>query len=768
MNDYNKKDFYRNFYRFFIALKVSVKEDFGEFKKKQKMILKLKNKIVFSLFLAFFLNIYFYLPVQAVPNNHVETQMIPDVSALSSQGAFWIALRMKMEEGWHTYWKNPGDSGLSTTIQWDLPAGFKADEILWPVPRKIEAPPLMTYGYDHEIYLLTRIHPSSEIKPGETTVVNAMAKWLACESICVPEHAHFTLEFPVMVDQTQDHAWQELWPSVEENLPLPENDWKDSWNIHFSSTDKKIFLHLTSRRLQAEPLSNLYFFPEDREFIDHGALQILTQSPDGYTLTIARSQGSTEPVSKLNGLLVNSNPWVKDHNRKALDVHLSADVPVSNQVISKSAASGKEDFFILILLFAFLGGFILNFMPCVLPVLSLKLLNLVDQSRQSPRKAWQQSLMFTLGVLVSFWILDGILIILKFAGHQVGWGFQFQSPAFVVFLASLFFILGLNLAGIFEIPGWDFGNAIHSRRGNGVGESFLTGILATVSATPCSAPFMGTALGFALGHSALVSFLIFTLLGLGMSFPYLVIGRFPGLLRFVPRPGNWMLHLKKILGFFLFATVIWLVWLLGLQKGKIAVVCTMIGLLSMGIASWILGRWGSAVKSSPTRLRAYIFFTIFLVLGFTIAIGGTRGEIQRLTPQSKGNLSQNLDWEPYSKERLQSLRNEGRIVFLDFTAAWCLTCLANEKAVLDHPQVRARFKALNVALLKADWTTYDERITEALAGFGRNSLPVYVLYGKDPSQGGIILPEILTPTIVVDALNQSASNSFKEKKGFDH
>lgn len=499
--------------------------------------------------------------------DHVEAELVAEVRSVQPGVPFWVALRLKMDPGWHTYYKEPGDSGIPTAIRWTLPQGFKAGEIQWPQPRTIEMPPLVNYGYEGEVFLLTEITPPKNLKLGTSVPLKARADWLVCRETCIPGRADMELILP-----------------VKNETPVLDPRWSES----FVNTRALITDMVPGREVGQAPLS----------------------------------------------------------------VGLA-------------------------LVFSFLGGLILNLMPCVLPVLSIKVLGFLNQAEETHSRPWKHGALFALGVLVSFWVLAGIMLAIRAGGNQLGWGFQLQSPWFVGALAVLFVVFGLNLMGLFEIGTslMTLGGSWNSRYSG----HFASGVLAAVVATPCTAPFMGSALGFAMTQPSGVALSIFTSLGLGMALPYVVLASFPGLLRFVPKPGPWMVRLKQFLGILLLATAVWLFWVLSLQ-----------------------------LKTGPS----------------------------------------------FSPERVQTLREQGTPVFIDFTAAWCLSCQVNERVVLNKPEVQKKFEELGVVTLKADWTNHNETITQALALYGRNSVPFYVLYGRNPKSPPQILPALLTPGIVLDALEK--------------
>ncbi|HSQ74837.1 MAG TPA: thioredoxin family protein [Bacteroidota bacterium] len=404
------------------------------------------------------------------------------------------------------------------------------------------------------------------------------------------------------------------------------------------------------------------------------------------------------------------------------------------------------------LLFAFLGGMILNLMPCVLPVLSLKIMGMVKQAGEAPRERLKHGALFTFGVVASFWVLAGIMLLLQAGGEQLGWGFQLQSPSFVIVLSIFLFLFGLSMFGVFEIGTSLTGVGQGVAGGSSYTSSLISGVLATTVATPCTAPFMGSALGFTLGAPAYVAFLVFTFVGLGMAAPYLLLTTIPALLKFIPKPGAWMESMKQFMGFLLIATVLWLIWVLSLQTGADGVVILLAALLLVALGGWIFGRWGNIAKEKPTRRIAQVIALVAVAGGLFFSLTNIKAKEQETAGVHRQG---SIEWLTYTPELVEGLKAEGRTVFLDFTAAWCLSCQVNEKVAFSSEEVQNEFARRGIATVRADWTNHDETITRALAAFGRNSVPLYVLYapGKDP----VLLPEIITPGIVLEALRNSTS-----------
>lgn len=711
-------------------------------------------------------------PVRA---DHIEVELVGELDAVQPGRTFWVGVRMKMDEHWHVYWRNPGDAGTPPILTWDLPDGFTAGEIAWPAPEQIDLPPLANYGYEGEIVLPVPITAPDRI-PGLRVTLNASADWLVCKEACIPGRADLSLSLPVAETAAPDPRWNDLFVAAHEGHPVTVDELNGSgWGFGAVADDDAIRLAV-SPAPDADPvlsLDDVVFYPYADDVIAHAEVQSRTHENGTTLLTLVQSSYRMEPPASLRGILVTREGWKGMGTRIALEIDLPvtrvSDValatpgtapladPAGGTTLAGPAgsagagASGQAVSLPAALLFAFVGGLILNLMPCVLPVLSLKILGFVHQANEGHGKALTHGLIFAAGVIASFWVLAGALLVLRAGGEQLGWGFQLQSPPFLIILSAILFTMGLNLLGVFEIPGVTLGSG---SEGTGKTGSFLNGVTATVVATPCTAPFMGSALGFSLSQPAPVSLLVFTMLGIGMAAPYVVLSAFPALLRRVPKPGPWMETFKHILGFVLMATVIWLAWVLSVQVGAFGVVGLLAVFLVLGIAAWVLGRWGLPHLPSATRRAA----TVIAVLLALIGLGSGIRLIDTLAIPTGGLVSDaraetGLRWEKFSPERVDELRAQGIPVFVDFTAAWCLSCQVNERVALHDPEVVEEFAALGVVPLKADWTSRDETITRALEAFGRNSVPLYVLYGPDPDAAPSILPEILTPGIVLEALS---------------
>lgn len=669
---------------------------------------------------------------EAKRDARTEVELIAQDTSARPGSETLVALWFKPDPDWHLYWRNPGDSGMAPDIRWELPEGVTAGEVRWPYPRLIPLEPLASYGYEEAFALVVpmKIGPEAE---GNVTL-KARVEWLACKVDCIPGEAELELTLPVRDDAPRpDPRRAEIFARAQAEWPAPPGDLK----IEFSLSAGGLILRMEN--VSGAGFVSAHFFPLDGTLIRHEAAQTLRHTARGYELVIPLSADHRASTDRVAGVLVLDEGAGDPGARRAVLV----DAPVVPSAAAHEGGPGLA----AALALAFIGGVLLNLMPCVLPVLSLKVLHFVREASENPRTLLAHGLVFTAGTVVSFWTLAGTLLAIRSAGVQIGWGFQLQSPAFVAALAILFTLFAVNLFGAFEV-GTSLGGAGQTliRRG-GLRGSFFGGVFATVVATPCTAPFMGAALGFTLTQPAWTSMAVFTSLALGMASPYLLLCAKPGLLRRVPKPGAWMVTLKQFLGFPLAATALWLTWVFGAQKGLDAMTVLLVGLLLASMGGWC---WGRGTRFA--RAAAVIALSAAAALAVSAAGSDTSGPP---TPASDAApRAGKIAWEPYSDERLEQLRSQGRPVFIDFTAAWCLTCKVNERLALDLPGVAAEFERLGVAALKGDWTSRDARITEALARYGRNSVPLYVHYAAG-SEHPEILPEILTPGTVIDALRNS-------------
>lgn len=687
---------------------------------------------------------------ELVREGHVQVELVSENRSIKSGQPFWVALRLVMDDGWHVNWRNAGDAGLPPQIAWDLPQGFSAENIVWPLPERLPLGPLMGFGYEHEVLLPVRIIPPEDLAGGSTIELTAKADWLVCREVCIPGRRDVTLSLTVSTDMPVfDTLWLMQLTDIRSNVPATTSD----WDVRAHLEDREIVFQITAPAWWNDTLADVFFFPYETEVIDNPAPQILTRSGNLFTLRVSVPRNLEEMPQRIEGILSSATGWRGTGSAEAIEVLIPITKPgeASAARIQNTGGSLWQA-----LLFALMGGMILNLMPCVLPVLSLKVLSLVESAGIDQRTRSMHGILFGLGVLVSFWILAGGLFILRAAGNQLGWGFQLQSPLFVMILAIFFFLLGLSMLGLFEIGAGLTGTGAAAASGGGKMSAFVGGITAAVVATPCTAPFMGSALGFALTQPPIAGLSVFTALGLGMALPYVVLATSPALLRFVPRPGAWMETLKHVMGFMLLATVVWLAWVLGNQVGPQGLTILLAVLLFASLAGWIYGRWSTPVQSSGTRMMTRVIAVAILLGGTGLGLAGIRVfAAVGSEGQTSGRVTQgSIVWHPYSESLLDSLQKTNQPILIDFTADWCLSCKVNELIAFGSADVQEALLARGVVTLRADWTKRNDVITRALARYGRSSVPLYILFSGQSNAEPIILPEILTPGIVLNALSE--------------
>ena len=682
----------------------------------------------------------------ADPSPHSEASLVADVKAIVPGEPFTVGLRIGMDPHWHSYWENAGDAGMPTRITWALPDGFAAGDFQWPFPTRIAIEPLVNYAYEDEVVLLVEMTPPADLAASSVTL-GGLATWLICEEICLPAEEDVALTLPVATPGTaaqHDPVGGALIDRYRAQLPADSPAWAHA----AARTDTGFVLLLQpGPDADADALNGAYFFASTGQTIDHAAGQALRETADGFALHIRGSDYAAGPAERLRGVLVAPEGRALDGVHRAIRI----DAPVVESLdaagVSDSSSGGIGLLGALGL--AFLGGMLLNLMPCVFPILSIKILGFAQSAKDSPAAQRRLGWAFGAGVLASFWVLAGLLLALRAAGEGIGWGFQLQSPVFVGAMALLMFGLGLNLLGVFELGLGVSGRAAQLDRREGLAGAFGSGALATLVATPCTAPLMGAALGWALVQPAAVALAVFTALGLGMALPYVALTHAPGLAARLPRPGPWMVRLKQALAFPLFATAIWLVWVFALQAGIDSAALLLAAMLAVGFAGWIVSAWPSHAVSARSRGLTRTLAGFGLAAAAALVVLGAGQTAPAAAESSEEN------WAPYSAAAVEAARAAGQPVFVDFTAAWCLTCQVNKRVALHTESVDAAFESQNVARFRADWTNRDPAITQALADLGRSGVPVYAFYPPD-ADAPTLLPEVLTPQLVVDAL-ESAS-----------
>jgi thiol:disulfide interchange protein len=667
----------------------------------------------------------------------VKAELLADTTAVVPGKAFTIGLLLRMVPGWHTYWKFPGDAGIPTELKWNLPPGWKTGEIQWPIPLKLNEPgDIQIYGYHDEVLLMQQITPPGSISASTVTLA-AEANWLVCEKICIPGNASVQVVLPVSA--TGGPANTELFERFRRLLPQ-DMPGSETVSTNWRRMGSDLFFTVAGETLAKYPVAHFFPLPEGDVVVGHPKVE----SRGGTEVTF-RIPIETGNVSSMNGLVV-FGQRENDNDRAAWRV---AGAPVASGTSSRPAGG-----VLTFLFFGFLGGIILNLMPCVLPVISLKIFGFIQHAGQSRSKILRSGIAFAGGIFAWFVGLALLLIGLKIAGHDITWGgFQFTNPYFVLVLSVIVLVFALNLFGVFEISLPQ--SATRGLRGwtgaHGDAGSFFQGVFATILATPCTAPFLGTALGFAFAQPPLIILAMFVAIAAGMSAPYLLLCAQPAWLRFLPKPGPWMVHVKQFLGFLLLATLLFLLYVLGAQRGLEGAIWASCFLLIIGVVCWMKGAF-IVPTATPQKRAVVLMLMLMLVIASGIYFIG--GKFQSATIASADSRLEG-DWQAFTPEKLQAELEQGHTVFVDFTAAWCLTCKFNEANVLESSAVRDAFQRHAIVKLKADWTNGDPVITKLLRQFGRPGVPLYVLY---PGQAGepIVFPELLTQSMVLEKLETAS------------
>jgi thiol:disulfide interchange protein DsbD len=694
---------------------------------------------------------------------HTEARLLLSAEAARPGDTIWAGVDLKMEPGWHTYWKNPGDSGQATEIKWTLPPGVSASEIQWPLPKKLPPAEVTTYGYEDEVVLLVPLTLATNLPAGALRLA-AKVSWLECKEACIPASAEVeaaltvggesktsadavTIEtWKTKTPQTNHFAYQAWWekPADGDTRPLiigNDQTLDATKNIKYDSAD---------------------FFPDAS---DPYEIQPATEIISGFSADLRLrklvKKFSGDWPKAISGVLVFENGATRTGVTVALPVgdHAPATAAISAPPPPEKKRAEAPVQLWRMLIFAFIGGLILNIMPCVLPVIALKILGFVSEARSEPRRVRQLGLIYALGVLISFLALAAIVIGVKSAGHHAGWGMQFGSPVFIVCLTTLVTLVALNLFGVFEVTlgGRALDTAGELAAKHGAAGAFFNGVLATTLATPCTAPFLAPALGFAFAQNANLIVLIFLTVGLGLATPYILLSWNPAWLKFLPKPGAWMEKFKIAMGFPMLATVVWLYEVAGSSYGK-NVLWLGVFLVIVAFAAWIFGEFFQRGRSRKGIALALVL--ILILGGYAFAL---EKELDWRTAMPATNAAGSLkesadgiDWQPWSPEAVAQARAAGKIVLVDFTADWCLTCQVNKKTSIEIPSVRKKITDANVVALLADDTHTPENIAVELSRYHRAGVPLVLVYPKTADMPPQALPEVLTPGIVLDALDRAA------------
>lgn len=686
--------------------------------------------------------------------SNVKARLISPLTTVAPGSTWKLGLLLEHAPHWHTYWINPGEAGLPTEVDWSrMPPGWSVGETLWPAPIKFDVEGILGYGYEGRVVLILPVQVPETAEIGQTVQLEGTARWLECETLCIPGEAPVSISIRVGErEEAGEHA--ELVGSFEARVPRPlDGESGIRLNVLPDLTPAgkgdafKARVELTGDELDPArgPEADFFPLPSGQTALEEAPETFSLEG--GFGLTLAgRLQGDARGGVELAGIV---KYFVRGDTEPQ---HRVIRVPLTPPAAAAGAAAFTFGQLLRAMFLALIGGLILNIMPCVLPVISLKVFSFVKQAGESRARLFMLGLFYCLGVLVSFWILASVMIAIKAAGGDANWGALFQYPLFVILMSGVIFTLALNLFGVYEIsaPGGATvqGLAELQEREGPLG-AFFMGILATVLATPCSAPFLGTAIAFAIPQPAPIIVAIFTAVGLGLALPFLILSAFPAWTRFIPRPGPWMVRFKEVMGFLLMATAVWLLYVVGQLLGVEGLAWTLAFLLALGLACWMIGSF-ITYASSPARrwaVRALALVVALVGYGYFVHLF--------LHPVAHDHP---IAWVDYSPAALENYRGQNRIVFLDATAEWCLTCKANEKFVIETGAVREKFDQLDVVAMRADFTRKDAVIAELLARFNRRGVPLYVIY--PPNRGEpITLPEAITPGMVLEGLEAARAGS---------
>jgi thiol:disulfide interchange protein/DsbC/DsbD-like thiol-disulfide interchange protein len=705
--------------------------------------------------ICFCLVLLLALRAQAADPHPVQARLLADVEGVAPGTAFRLGVELHMAPEWHTYWQFSGDAGMPTRVVWELPERFAAGELQWPLPHKYEeVGDLIAYGYADETLLLAEIVPPADLT-GERVRIMAQVSWLVCRELCIPGDTTLVLELPVVSGEPQK-VNAEIFKRYGRQIPgFLGDELSLEYGVRSAAGETKVDLVLGGEKLEVgDELPDFYpLAVENYEF----RASLVAENPPRLTLML-RPYGGGE-IDTLKGLVVYRLRGSEERRAGRVVLPLRGKGPLEGTTgllerdFQEVGGPVKGRSVWLYLLLAAVGGMILNLMPCVLPVISLKVLGFVSQAGEERVRVRQLGLTFSAGIVAAFLALAGLVVLLKGGGEEIGWGFQFQYPGFVMAMAGLVFALGLSLFGLFTVN-LTVGGVWRKGEGEGLAGSFFNGVLATVLATPCTAPFLGTALGFAFAQTAILVWGIFAAIGVGMALPYVLLALHPGWMRFLPKPGGWMEHFKQLMGFLLMGTVLWLLWVLGKQVGVEGVIWTGAFLLCLALAGWLMGQWVDLSSSRQKRWTARVLALAICVGGYWFFLAPVLAVDARLA-EANGSQGETQVWEEFSVVRVEELLAANRHVFIDFTAEWCWTCKVNERTVLASEEVRERFAALDVALIKADWTSRNPEITGLLRAFGRSGVPLYVIFPAGNPDRPLVLPEVITAGLVLEKLDEA-------------
>lgn len=668
---------------------------------------KLRNFFLLTLFSLLFFSSNLFLNEKSFASNS-SFEIIPEKVSIFNENEIYLIVKFDLEKNWHTYWKNPGDSGEPASFEWDLPEGFEISEAMWPTPELIPYPPLTTFGYTDQLELLFKLLLPEGVK--ENSVIAVSSKWLVCADVCIPQEGSVSFDL-FKANQAYPSQIEQLLSKIKQKIPLDNGK-----TITSKIEEDRLVLNLEELGLD---ITDAYFFPFRKDVIDYSVNQKLKKNDEEVSLSLAFIENTD--VSLIKGGILKTNAGSQE--LRLLQRNFQSEVSLRPEFISLMTA----------ILFSLIGGLLLNLMPCVFPVISLKILNFVNHSENRSQTSLH-GMFFSLGAILMFVLIGLSVLVLKSIGMDVGWGYQLQSPIVVSLLIFLF----IFLAGFFLLN-VNFFNTLLSIGTTGLKapnyvNSFATGFLAVIVATPCTAPFMGSALGFAILQPGFSSFLIFFALGIGFTFPYILLSIFPGLVSILPKPGQWMETFKQFMAFPMMLTALWLIWVLSSQISSFQLILVLLGISLIVFFYWL--NQLNITSTSGKRFRVFVYLFIFVSIFLTLPT-------QNISTQENTNV--------FSEAELNKKLEQGP-VFLNFTADWCITCKVNERVALKTKNTLNLFKEKEIFYMEADWTNKNKVISEKLESFGRSSIPLYVFYPERDKQP-IILPEILSESVIEDYLN---------------
>ena len=668
---------------------------------------KLRNFFLLTLFSLLFFSSNLFLNEKSFASNS-SFEIIPEKVSIFNENEIYLIVEFDLEKNWHTYWKNPGDSGEPASFEWDLPEGFEISEAIWPTPELIPYPPLTTFGYTDQLELLFKLSLPEGVK--ENSVIEVSSKWLVCADVCIPQEGSVSFDL-FKANQTYPSQIEQLLSKIKQKIPLDNGK-----TITSKIEEDRLVLNLKELGFD---ITDAYFFPFRKDVIDYSVNQKLKKNDEEVSLSLAFMENTD--VSLIKGGILKTNAGSQE--LRLVQRNFQSEVSLRPEFISLMTA----------ILFSLIGGLLLNLMPCVFPVISLKILNFVNHSENRSQTSLH-GMFFSLGAILMFVLIGLSVLVLKSIGMDVGWGYQLQSPIVVSLLIFLF----IFLAGFFLLN-VNFFNTLLSIGTTGLKapnyvNSFATGFLAVIVATPCTAPFMGSALGFAILQPGFSSFIIFLALGIGFTFPYILLSIFPGLVSILPKPGQWMETFKQFMAFPMMLTALWLIWVLSSQISSFQLILVLLGISLIVFFYWL--NQLNITSATGKRFRVFVYLFIFVSIFLTLPT-------QNISTQENTN--------GFSEAELNKKLEQGP-VFLNFTADWCITCKVNERVALKTKNTLNLFKEKEIFYMEADWTNKNKVIAEKLESFGRSSIPLYVFYPEKDKQP-IILPEILSESVIEDYLN---------------